>query len=34
MGVSENEVKEGLGELESFLGMAFAPGTLNLYGRE
>jgi hypothetical protein len=34
MGVSESEVKEGLGELESFLGMAFAPGTLNLYGRE
>jgi hypothetical protein len=34
MGVSESEVKEGLGELESFLGMAFVPGTLNLYGRE
>jgi hypothetical protein len=30
MGVSESEVKKGLGELERFLGMAFAPGTLNL----
>ncbi len=34
LGVSESEVKEGLKEVESFLGMAFAPGTLSLYGGE
>jgi hypothetical protein len=34
MGVSESEVREGLQEVEGFLRMAFAPGTLNLYGGE
>jgi hypothetical protein len=28
--ISESEVREGLMEVECFLGLAFAPGTLNL----
>jgi hypothetical protein len=32
MGVSESEVRKGLQEVDRFLRMAFAPGTLNLYG--